>query len=90
MWVTDLELPRLAVDDREARHMLPQDVVPEGYRAAMDWVVVKRSNKFRDQYRRYIAIINVPSPISGTVYMLALRVQGFVHSCNFRPVGNWS
>jgi hypothetical protein len=68
------------------------EIVPDTFQEMCDWAVVgcKRTTEGTDRARNRILLYReLEERPSGVKHGVTLRLQGFIQSCDLRPLGNW-
>jgi hypothetical protein len=72
--------------------MMDWQVVPDTYQEICDWAVVgsKHPSDSGDRARNKVLLYReLDQGEAGLTHGVTLRLQGFVKSCDLRPLGNW-
>jgi hypothetical protein len=79
-------------DQPEDEVMMDWQVVPDTYQEICDWAVVgsKHPSDSGDRARNKVLLYReLDQGEAGLMHGVTLRLQGFVKSCDLRPLGNW-
>lgn len=83
-------LPRLLLDQRDLTQLRTDEVVEATFEGVYAWAYPRYVEGSKDRSRRYFLLLaNPPVAQPGIVFQASLRIQGFVHSANLAPLGNW-
>ncbi|KAJ7887530.1 hypothetical protein B0H14DRAFT_2562712 [Mycena olivaceomarginata] len=92
-WPDHLQFQTALGIPMEGEEVLNHEVVPCTEQGLLSWAYVGTNHSAADRSRTLRLLYKNPPPHKNrpphVIYPVGVRVQGFVDSCNLRPLGNW-
>ncbi|PSR87073.1 hypothetical protein PHLCEN_2v5259 [Hermanssonia centrifuga] len=87
LWPTGL--PKVSKDPSSMDEIPTRDRVPEDEKAMVKWAYVRKLLESKDPSRRHALVYVDQEEGHNGLEQVAVRLQGFVSSCDISPLGNW-
>lgn len=88
LWPVELQI-NVSSDVEKSKHLLWQ-VVPPSFEDVCEWACVTKHVGSIDPSRQHIVIYKQPDSVGfPSLFLVTVRLQGFLHSFRLGDVGNW-